>query len=1313
MAGPALAFGARRLARARTLRHTRHRLLWLTFLPLTQQTVRLAGAPPWLTLAGFYGPEDNGNFSYRWSQPEARLTLPVPPADGYAITLTLQDGPGAATPRPLSIAVNGTLLDTPRPDSTLRAYRVVYTRPASATDTAAPLQLTMRAAPRMAGGDPRELGFAVATVRWEVHGPSPLLRGILVAAQLALLGLGYACLVALRRERRVTPLLAAYTGSALLLWFATSLHPATIVALLALRLLFVARHPLPPALALLNERAGKRWLFTLALLGVWASTPNFFDASNPGNHLRGYVAVLLAGAATVAWTFRRAPRVALGGYAVATLLATARWYWGLAPALVTIPGLPGHDQTAIWLAPWVLIAFAVATVALARLLPAAHVRHLLIGDLLASLAALALPAGVWLARRDPYSDIEQTLNVSWPGGFLVLLLVAKVLVCGVMLYRAAPRVATERRMALALLALLVATSWSLAPWRMATMGLSGDESGYLAAALSLTRDRDLELTNNGYSPWMLDRVQYPNDAWGHEYADPSRDRFVSEQARPAAARHQLPLVAGPDLRGEIGIVNTADFAAQITVRIAATGTTSGGEERFILIPNASRLLPVAADVDWRGATVEASVPVAVAVRLVTATGALDAYRPTEATTRFCVPFPAGDATPMPLLFLHNGTAAPVRPEIVRYLASGEQAANEAPTIPANETFRLPLPAQAAPQTVCVAADGPLTTLGLVQRDATGLLTIPAIATAQTPLAIPPAPTTTHVRGTVALLVHNPGAVPVQVRRAGDGGPPFATLAPHATAQIALDDRTATEDRPVATLETSGPVAAAFVLALGRHETLVAPDTAQTTSWFPAIVGEDRRFVATRVVVQNPSAQPLVVAVALLDDRGATREERRVTLCGGCASAVRLDFADPEGNLIAADGTITVHTERPVLATTTQITTQTHAFQHEWGLPVLLVPGVALADWRGALLTIATCAALLLVQLYGLLREGGIARRASLVAVLALGFAPPLFPFSLLLYPELVAMLLILTGLRLALGAPALRGWRLGGAIACALAIPLLHTRLLPLAALLALCLAWRVSGLATLGRRARRNLLLVLPLPVVVLALWWLARPYLPPPLALSSRLTTTALGYYFSVEGLEHRLAGIAFDRATGLLAVAPLLALAPAGLLALSRRAPRYALWPALFIGLQCAVVGLRAEGWEVWGPAGRYLLPAVPLLGIGVAAAWADWSPRWLRYAGAVLVAWGWLIATFLAWIPHAAYYFVPDRKWFGDLLLRSWAWPNPLRLFPTINNNLPFVPSTALPWLLLLAAITLLGVRWRALFTRAPADVPRTDSSRGSE
>ncbi|MFN8513369.1 MAG: hypothetical protein U0841_12420 [Chloroflexia bacterium] len=121
---------------------------------------------------------------------------------------------------------------------------------------------------------------------------------------------------------------------------------------------------------------------------------------------------------------------------------------------------------------------------------------------------------------------------------------------------------------------------------------------------------------------------------------------------------------------------------------------------------------------------------------------------------------------------------------------------------------------------------------------------------------------------------------------------------------------------------------------------------------------------------NPGADALPVTVTLLGDGGEVRAEREVVLCGGCAGAVRLDFADADGELVDANGAIVVRAEGPVRATVDQLTVRSGGFQHEWGLPVLLSPGVWLGGWFGALLVVAGCGALLVAQLYGLLRDAG-------------------------------------------------------------------------------------------------------------------------------------------------------------------------------------------------------------------------------------------------------------------------------------------------------------------------------------------------------
>ena len=79
----------------------------------------------------------------------------------------------------------------------------------------------------------------------------------LVAVQVALLGLDYAALHALRQGHRATSWLAAYAGTATLLWFATSLHPAMISALAALGLLFAVRRAPTESLRPLGEPSGQ------------------------------------------------------------------------------------------------------------------------------------------------------------------------------------------------------------------------------------------------------------------------------------------------------------------------------------------------------------------------------------------------------------------------------------------------------------------------------------------------------------------------------------------------------------------------------------------------------------------------------------------------------------------------------------------------------------------------------------------------------------------------------------------------------------------------------------------------------------------------------------------------------------------------------------------------------------------------------------------------------------------------------------------------------------------------------------------------
>ncbi|MFN8513370.1 MAG: hypothetical protein U0841_12425 [Chloroflexia bacterium] len=489
----------------------------------------------------------------------------------------------------------------------------------------------------------------------------------------------------------------------------------------------------------------------------------------------------------------------------------------VAPPLAALPGLQLYDQTAIRLVPWAIVVFGAAVAILARLLPGVVGRWILIGDLLAGLLALAMPVGAWLVGRGEYSELERTLRVSWPGGLLVLLLVAKAAVCGAALWRVRRggdgpagwrwrcwRSAWRWR-----------GRWHRGAWRR--WG-SRDEPGYLAAALGWRATAHLGLSNNGYAPWMLARVQYPEDAWGHEFPDNGLDRLVGGTGQPAARRHaRCRWSRGRGWRGRSASSDTASTATEIVVRV--DGATGEGE-RITLGPAASRLIAIPAGADWRGATVEASQPVGVAVRLTTATGALDGYGGAAPSAQFCVVVPSLAAGSEARLFLRNDESGPVGLTVRRYDSDGRETAAESPTMLANGTLVLPLPGQEAAQTVFVA-ERPVAAVGLARLGEAGLLALPALATVVGPLAIPAAPTTTHETGGVFLIVHNPGEGPVRVRRAGDAAP-LLTLAPRATGQVRLAAALAAAEGPVATLEADGPVVAAFLQAFERHRAVVAP-----------------------------------------------------------------------------------------------------------------------------------------------------------------------------------------------------------------------------------------------------------------------------------------------------------------------------------------------------------------------------------------------------------------------------------------------------------------------------------------------------------
>ena len=291
--------------------------------------------------------------------------------------------------------------------------------------------------------------------------------------------------------------------------------------------------------------------------------------------------------------------------------------------------------------------------------------------------------------------------------------------------------------------------------------------------------------------------------------------------------------------------------------------------------------------------------------------------------------------------------------------------------------------------------------------------------------------------------------------------------------------------------------------------------------------------------------------------------------------------------------------------------------HALGLSLLILPAWALAGYAGVTVFLALLAALVAREVREWVREltgrDALAEAAGWVAALS----PPLVHYAGLVFTEVPAALALSFGLRQA-RRPELRPWAALGIGLAAAALPWLNVRYAPLAVLVLAHALWRHP-------RARAGLALLAPAAASAVGLlayhqalygfWDPGRVYgRRPELALSA---------------LAEGLPGLLFDQEFGLLAYAPVFALALPGFALLWRRDRRL----ALTAGLAVAAVVLTAGAWPMWrggfNPPARFLVPIVPVLAVAAAMV----CDRRGLTAGVALLL-GWTLWTGLAgaWEPR---------------------------------------------------------------------------------
>lgn len=290
--------------------------------------------------------------------------------------------------------------------------------------------------------------------------------------------------------------------------------------------------------------------------------------------------------------------------------------------------------------------------------------------------------------------------------------------------------------------------------------------------------------------------------------------------------------------------------------------------------------------------------------------------------------------------------------------------------------------------------------------------------------------------------------------------------------------------------------------------------------------------------------------------------------------------------------------------------------HSVGLPLLLALPYALGGRPACVLLLAGLAALLTLETARLARLLTRSETAARWAWL-LTAGPPIFFYAFHAYTEVPSALALVAGLRLLL-APAGPGQAVLAAL-LASALPWLHVKLIPAAAVLG------VIGLLRLGGAARWAFAATAAAcGAAYLAFYGIVYGD-PSPLALYGSKMPKKVRRAEPGESL----AGLFLDGSFGLLFSAPVFGLAAAALGSLRRRLTGGA---AATLALGLALL-LPLVFWQTWWagacPPARFLVPLAPLLAI--AAATRLVQPRGVARWGASLALGGWALALYMSLRP----------------------------------------------------------------------------------
>jgi hypothetical protein len=277
--------------------------------------------------------------------------------------------------------------------------------------------------------------------------------------------------------------------------------------------------------------------------------------------------------------------------------------------------------------------------------------------------------------------------------------------------------------------------------------------------------------------------------------------------------------------------------------------------------------------------------------------------------------------------------------------------------------------------------------------------------------------------------------------------------------------------------------------------------------------------------------------------------------------------------------------------------------HAIGLSLLILPAYVAGGYPAASFFMALLAALLALEIRGLVRAWTDSDALALGCGAFVAFSPPLVHYAGLIFTEVPAALIVAATLRRGTGGLHPRkALLLGAAVAF---LPWLNVRYAPLAMILVVFLLSTRPGL-----RATAALVVPSLASAIGVALYHFVLYGFFDPRRVYGRRPELSLGIV--PEGLP----GLLLDQEFGLLAYAPVFALALPGFFQLWRKDARRGVSALALV----AVVLGTASTWPMWrggfNPPARFLVPVIPVLAVAAAARLS----RGLNAGAALLIGWG---------------------------------------------------------------------------------------------